>query len=120
MDGPPEPVVKILGSSLFVKYLDTMRHKPGWVYENRPESRVGAPDADVLRRAVSDDPEEALAALGKLRSFIEQASLGAVHDARSRSLSWARIGELLGYTKQAVWSRYAGYDPLGGRIEDED
>lgn len=103
-----------------VNYLDVMPHKPGWVYDNRPENRIKPPDTRVLRKAVSDDPEEALAALGELRSFIEEASLGAVHDARMQKLSWARIGELLGYTKQAVWSRYAGYDPFGGRMEDEE
>lgn len=97
-----------------------MAHKTSWVYDNRPENRLHPPKPSVLKKSVSDEPEEALGALGQLRTFVEEASVGAVHDARMQGVSWARIGELLGVTKQAVWSKYAGYDPQGGRIEEDD
>lgn len=97
-----------------------MPHKTSWVYDNRAENRIHSPKPSILKRSVADDSEEALAALGELRSFVEDASIGAVHDARLKGLPWSRIGELLGVSKQAVWSKYAGYDPQGGRIEEDD
>lgn len=97
-----------------------MAHKKSMVYDNRAENRIRPPHADLLKKSVSDDPLEALEAIGKLRRFVENASNGAVHDARWNGVSWSRIGELLGFSKQAVWSRYAGFDPQGGRIDEED
>lgn len=97
-----------------------MAHKKSKVYLNETENRGRPPNADILKKALSDDPMAALEAIGKLRRFVEYASKGAVHDARWNGASWSSIGELLGFSKQAVWSKYAGFDPQGGRIDEED
>jgi hypothetical protein len=94
--------------------------KKSKVYLNYSENRGQPPTAALLKKALSDDPLEALEAIGKLRRFVEYASKGAVHDARWNGASWCRIGELLGFSKQAVWQKYAGYDPQGGRIDEDD
>jgi len=75
------------------------------------------PPPSTLKVAAGPDPAKALAAVCLLRSFAEDAELRAVSEARMAGLSWAEIGALLGQSKQAVWMRYAGYDPHGGRIE---
>lgn len=100
--------------------LTPMTWRKSKVYLNYAENRGQPPNPDLLKKALSDDPIEALDAIGKLRQFVEYASKGAVHDARWNGTPWSRIGELLGFSKQAVWSKYAGYDPQGGRIDEND
>ncbi len=57
--------------------------------------------------------EELLAGLAKVQAVVTQAG-AAVHDhvevLRSRGISWTRIGEALGVSKQAAWERFSGED----------
>ena len=73
--------------------------------------------------ALDERPDdELLAALAKVQAVVTQADV-AVHDyvsvLRGRGISWTRIGEALGVSKQAAWERFAGEDeashPARGR-----
>ena len=57
--------------------------------------------------------DEMLASLTRIQSAVSQAD-AAVHDhvavLRERGISWTRIGEALGVSKQAAWERFSGED----------
>ena len=57
--------------------------------------------------------DELLAGLAKIQAVVAQAD-AAVHDhvdvLRSRGITWTRIGEALGVSKQAAWERFSGED----------
>ena len=52
------------------------------------------------------DSEARLCDLGVLRSVLEEAVEIAVADARTEGVTWAKIGDALGVTHQAVIKRY--------------
>jgi hypothetical protein len=65
-------------------------------------------------RAWHEHPDdELLTGLAKVQAVVSQAD-AAVHDyvdvLRSRGISWTRIGEALGVSKQAAWERFSGED----------
>ena len=57
--------------------------------------------------------DEMLASLARIQAAVSQAD-AAVHDhvavLRGRGISWTRIGEALGVSKQAAWERFSGED----------
>jgi hypothetical protein len=57
--------------------------------------------------------DELLASLARTQAVVAQAD-AAVHDHASvlhgRGVSWTRIGEALGVSKQAAWERFSGED----------
>jgi hypothetical protein len=57
--------------------------------------------------------EELLANLAKMQATVSQVD-SAVHDhvglLRTRGVSWTRIGDALGVSKQAAWERFSGED----------
>jgi ClpX C4-type zinc finger len=57
--------------------------------------------------------DEMLASLARTQAAVLQAD-AAVHDhvavLRGRGISWTRIGEALGVSKQAAWERFSGED----------
>ena len=57
--------------------------------------------------------DELLASLARVQAVVSQAD-AAVHDyvdvLRDRGISWTRIGEALGVSKQAAWERFSGED----------
>jgi len=62
----------------------------------------------------TDRPDdELLASLARAQALVSQVD-GAVHDhvdvLRGRGISWTRIGEALGVSKQAAWERFSGED----------
>ena len=62
----------------------------------------------------SERPDaELLANLARTQAVASQVD-GAVHDhveiLRGRGVSWTRIGEALGVSKQAAWERFSGED----------
>jgi len=93
-----------------------MPHKSGSVIV-RSDGWPAVPKATVLTTAVGDDATKALEAVRQLQEFCVNSELRAVSEARLVGLSWAQIGARLGQSKQAVWVRYAGYDPHGGIME---
>jgi ClpX C4-type zinc finger len=61
-----------------------------------------------------DQPDdELLASLARTQAVVSQVD-AAVHEhvdiLRARGISWTRIGEALGVTKQAAWERFSGED----------
>lgn len=95
-----------------------MPHKSGSVVL-RSDGWPAVPEATVLTAAVGDDAARALDAVRQLQEFCVDSELLAVSEARLQGLSWAQIGARLGQSKQAVWVRYAGYDPHGGIMETD-
>jgi ClpX C4-type zinc finger len=70
-----------------------------------PAPRVGGWD---------EQPDDALLAnLGRLQAIVAQVD-AALHNQvdmlRARGVSWTRIGEALGVSKQAAWERFSGED----------
>ena len=57
--------------------------------------------------------DELLESLGKVQAVVSQVD-AAVHDhvtiLRDRGISWTRIGQALGVSKQAAWERFSGED----------
>jgi hypothetical protein len=57
--------------------------------------------------------DELLTGLARIQAVVSQAD-AAVHDhvdvLRSRGISWTRIGQALGVSKQAAWERFSGED----------
>ena len=65
-------------------------------------------------RSWNEHPDdEMLASLARTQAAVSQAA-AAVHDhvavLRDRGISWTRIGEALGVSKQAAWERFSGED----------
>ena len=57
--------------------------------------------------------EELLAHLPRVAAAsaqVEQQLTAWVRQARSRGLTWTRIGEALGMTRQSAWERFSGED----------
>ncbi|HZX01718.1 ClpX C4-type zinc finger protein [Kribbella sp.] len=78
---------------------------------------------ELCERVMSDQPlpsfppldgktdEELLADMARLdasRGQVEAAVQDRVQRLRSRSVTWARIGEALGVSRQSAWERYSG------------
>jgi hypothetical protein len=70
-----------------------------------PAPRVGGWD---------EQPDETLLAnLGRLQAVVSQVDAALrnhVGMLRDRGVSWTRIGEALGVSKQAAWERFSGED----------
>ena len=96
-----------------------MPHKSGSIVIGS-DGWPSVPDPEVIQSAISGEPAVALDATRILREFVDAAELRAVDAARLVGMSWQRIGDGLGQSKQAVWSRYAGWDPHGGRMEADE
>ncbi|WP_045875960.1 ClpX C4-type zinc finger protein [Pseudofrankia sp. DC12] len=57
--------------------------------------------------------EELLASLARIQAAVAQVDAAVHHQVealRRRGVSWTRIGEALGVTKQAAWERFSGED----------
>jgi ClpX C4-type zinc finger len=72
----------------------------------------GRPDgAGAWEQRFSD--EELLAHLPKVAALsaqVERNLTGWVRSARGRGITWTRIGEALGMTRQSAWERFSGED----------
>ena len=57
--------------------------------------------------------DELLASLARIQAVVSQVD-AALHDhvaiLRDRGISWTRIGQALGVSKQAAWERFSGED----------
>jgi ClpX C4-type zinc finger len=74
----------------------------------------GEPDHDAVatwQQRLSD--EELLGHLPKIASTAEQVQhhlTAWVRQARDRGITWTRIGDALGMTRQSAWERFSGED----------
>ncbi|AUS81047.1 hypothetical protein C1701_24935 [Actinoalloteichus sp. AHMU CJ021] len=62
--------------------------------------------ADLVSAAEGEDPLDALRATAELRRRSERLEAVQVRRARVAGVSWARIAEVLGVSKQAVHKKY--------------
>jgi ClpX C4-type zinc finger len=65
----------------------------------------------VTRRLQLLSDEEVLAHLPKIQAAaaqVQQHLTGWVRQARERGITWTRIGEALGMTRQSAWERFSG------------
>lgn len=60
----------------------------------------------ISERSLPADPVEALRVLTEGEAELEQLRLDRVRAAREAGVSWARIGEVLGMSRQAAWEYY--------------
>ena len=70
-----------------------------------------AGEQDKLRDWDTASEEELLSELARVRAsygFIDHAMGAHVKRLRARNVSWARIGESLGMTRQSAWERFSG------------
>ncbi len=69
------------------------------------------PGFETWMQRLSDD--ELLVHLPKIAALsaqVERQLTGWVRQARGRGLTWTRIGEALGMTRQSAWERFSGED----------
>jgi hypothetical protein len=80
------------------------------IIASKPKSEP-APGVEAWHQKFSDD--DLLAHLPKVAATtaqVEQQLTGWVREARNRGLTWTRIGEALGMTRQSAWERFSGED----------
>jgi ClpX C4-type zinc finger len=78
------------------------------ILESKPQ---GMPEVARWERDLSD--EDLLAHLPRVAAVGAQADrqlAGWVRTARSRGITWTRIGAALGMTRQSAWERFSGED----------
>jgi hypothetical protein len=75
------------------------------------EQRVRRELVDMIDRALGDDPKHALIASHQLRKEVEWLTERSVALARREGFDWARIGRLLGITRQAARVRFKAAPP---------
>jgi uncharacterized Zn finger protein len=64
-------------------------------------SRPDASEADEIERMV---------ALHRSREQVDREVASVVRGLRARGVTWTRIGEALGMTRQSAWEKYSGED----------
>jgi hypothetical protein len=66
---------------------------------------------EELEHPSDSSDDELLASLARRQAVVQQAETGVrehVAILRRRGISWTRIGETLGVSKQAAWERFSG------------
>jgi hypothetical protein len=74
----------------------------GW-HQDSPSAHPGHPDD-------GQGAVDALADIGLVRRWLDQAELVAVRTARTHGKSWAEIATRLGVTRQSAWERWRELD----------
>jgi hypothetical protein len=80
------------------------------IIANKPQIAAD-PNVSGWEQKMSD--EDLLAHLPKVAAAsaqVEQQLTTWVRQARSRGITWTRIGEALGMTRQSAWERFSGED----------
>ena len=80
------------------------------IIENKPKMAAES-GATRLEQQLSDD--DLLIHLPKVAAAsgqVERHLTDCVRQARSRGITWTRIGEALGMTRQSAWERFSGED----------
>jgi len=71
----------------------------------------GEPAIDAWEQRLSDaELLDHLPRVAAASAQVEQQLTGWVRQARGRGLTWTRIGEALGMTRQSAWERFSGED----------
>ncbi|HXW47006.1 MAG TPA: ClpX C4-type zinc finger protein [Streptosporangiaceae bacterium] len=72
-----------------------------------------APDSRMQTWEQKMSDEDLLAHLPRVAAAsaqVEEQLTGWVRQARARGITWTRIGEALGMTRQSAWERFSGED----------
>src|SRR3954454_11182002 len=69
------------------------------------------------RRAAGDEALDALADIGELRRYLDQAELAGVRVARRDGRSWTEIATQLGITRQSAWEKWRDLDDAAAGAE---
>jgi len=80
------------------------------IIEEKPKM-AAQPGAARLEQQLSDD--DLLSHLPKVAAAggqVERHLTDCVRQARGRGITWTRIGEALGMTRQSAWERFSGED----------
>jgi ClpX C4-type zinc finger len=80
------------------------------IIEERPKMG-GYPDGARLEQQLSDaDLLTHLPKVAAASGQVERHLTDCVRQARGRGITWTRIGEALGMTRQSAWERFSGED----------
>ncbi|WP_042364051.1 ClpX C4-type zinc finger protein [Streptacidiphilus neutrinimicus] len=105
--GKPNPAVRRLVAGPGVYICDACVTLAASVVDAGPTASAG-PSTPVWA-SLSD--EEMLGHIPRVASHIDQAEADLrawVQELRRRGVTWARIGESLGVTRQSAWERFSG------------
>jgi ClpX C4-type zinc finger len=73
--------------------------------------QTAAPQVTRWEDELTDDGLlDHLPRIAALQAQVERQLTGWVRHARSRGITWARIGTALGMTRQSAWERFSGED----------
>ncbi|MEO1065148.1 MAG: ClpX C4-type zinc finger protein [Actinomycetota bacterium] len=96
----PEEVARLLGGDSGARICDSCVAACG---------RILADPSVPFPGFAGDDDEQLLGRLAPARDLVEAAALGLqglVDRLRERGVSWARVGDALGVSRQAAWERF--------------
>jgi hypothetical protein len=105
--GKPETEVAKLVAGAGVHICDECVGLAAKIIEDNPGRGQGP--RTPMWTALSDD--EMLSHIPRVAAHIERAEAdlrGWVRELRRRGVTWARIGESLGITRQSAWERFSG------------
>ncbi len=72
---------------------------------------TGKAPTPLQRPEASEDEElERMVALHASKEQVDREVAATVRGLRSRGVTWTRIGESLGMTRQSAWEKYSGED----------
>jgi hypothetical protein len=82
------------------------------IIRSSPQTQTtGQPAIEAWEERLSDaELLDHLPRVAAASAQVEQQLTGWVRQARSRRLTWTRIGEALGMTRQSAWERFSGED----------
>jgi ClpX C4-type zinc finger len=82
------------------------------IIRSSPQTQTtGQPAIEAWEERLSDaELLDHLPRVAAASAQVEQQLTGWVRQARSRGLTWTRIGEALGMTRQSAWERFSGED----------
>jgi len=106
---PPDAVAKLVaGPGVFIcnECVDLCTELVGMPSEKPTQEQVAS-----WEQAMSDeDLLQHLPRVAAAAAQVEQQLTAWVRKARSRGITWTRIGESLGMTRQSAWERFSGED----------
>jgi hypothetical protein len=77
---------------------------------NKPKTKADNPVESWERKFSDDELLEHLPKVAATSALVEQQLNRWVDQARSRGITWTRIGQALGMTRQSAWERFSGED----------
>ena len=106
--GPEEVAKLVAGPGVFI--CDECVELSAEIIRSSPHT-TGEPAIDAWEQRLSDaELLDHLPRVAAASAQVEQQLTGWVRQARGRGLTWTRIGEALGMTRQSAWERFSGED----------